>query len=122
MTWNNMDIFATAFVEAALWADTPEDYEGNGLIIGLHSEELKRMRAFAIDFFVKNAGDCESYPEGIEQAGHDLWFTINGHGVGFWENKDEFSQRLDEACKALYPVASGNGLYAGDDGLLYWGD
>ena len=111
-------IFATAFVEAALFADTPEGYEGDGLRIGLASEEAKRMRDFAGRFFWANVDDVYAYPEGIEQAGHDLWFTTAGHGVGYWEQSDPASRRLDEAAKAVF---HGGTLYEGDDGLLYWG-
>lgn len=115
---DNATTFASAFVEAALWADTPDDYTGNGLAIGLASSEAERMRNFAYAFYSDNRGDCDSYPEGITQCGHDLWFTINGHGVGFWENKDDVSARLDSACQKACPYSEG--LMEGDDGLLYW--
>jgi hypothetical protein len=114
MSQHDMDYhFATAFVEAALWADTPEDYQGPGL----SSESLKAMRAFAIRFYIANCGDVQAYPEGITQAGHDLWFTLCGHGVGYWENRDDCSQRLDDAVSAL---RRSEGLYEGDDSLLHW--
>lgn len=115
---NDANIFAAAFIEAALWADTPEGYEGDGLRIGLASGEAERMRAFADSFFAANAEDILAYPEGVEQAGHDLWFTTAGHGVGYWEQSDPASKRLDEAAKAVF---HGGTLYEGDDGLLYWG-
>lgn len=115
---NDANIFAAAFIEAALWADTPEGYEGDGLRIGLASSEAERMRAFADSFFAANAEDILAYPEGVEQAGHDLWFTTAGHGVGYWEQSDPASKRLDEAAKAVF---HGGTLYEGDDGLLYWG-
>ena len=110
-------IFAAAFIEAALFADTPEDYEGDGLHIGLASEDAERMRDFARRFFWANVDDIYAYPEGIVQAGHDLWFTTVGHGVGYWEQSDPASRRLDEAAKALHNEGI---LYAGDDGLLHW--
>ncbi len=116
---NNSDIFATAFVEAALFADTPEEYCGKDSRIGLESGEAERMRKFAQAFYQDNKADVDAYPQGLEQAGHDLWFTINGHGVGYWEEKDAVSKRLDTAAKAF---GLGSGLYEGDDGLLYWGD
>ena len=115
---NDANIFAAAFVEAALWADTPEGYEGDGLRIGLASGEAERMRAFAESFFAANADDVYAYPEGIMQAGHDLWFTTAGHGVGYWEHNDTASKRLNEAAAKLRHDGT---LYEGDDGLLYWG-
>jgi hypothetical protein len=114
----NAQIFAAAFVEAAVFADTPEGYEGKDGRIGLASEDAEQMREFARTFYRANEADIIAYPEGITQAGHDLWFTINGHGVGYWENSDPVSVRLDAAAKAL---RRDGGLYEGDDGLLYWG-
>lgn len=115
---NDADIFATAFIEAALFADTPEEYKGKDGRIGLASADAEQMREFAQAFYRANEADVAAYPEGITQAGYDLWFTTNGHGVGYWENSDGASKRLDAAAKALRREG---GLYEGDDGLLYWG-
>jgi hypothetical protein len=110
-------LFATAFIEAALFADAPEGYEGKDGRIGLASDSAKTMRDFAQSFYHANEADIAAYPKGLTQAGHDLWFTINGHGVGYWENFDDVSKRLDAAATALQREG---GLYEGDDGLLYW--
>ena len=115
---NDKAIFAAAFVEAALWADTPEDYEGNGSTIGLASDDAQAMRDFAGKFYDDNREAIEAYPEGLHQAGSDLWFTTAGHGVGYWEQSDDASQALDKAARAALPY--NEGLYEGDDGLLYW--
>jgi len=115
---NDAQLFAAAFVEAALFADTPEGYEGKDGRIGLASDSAEDMREFAQAFYHANEADIAAYPEGVTQAGHDLWFTINGHGVGYWENSDDASKRLDAAAKALRREG---GLYEGDDGFLYWG-
>jgi hypothetical protein len=114
---NRETYFAAAFIEAALFADTPEGYQGKDGRIGLASGDKEQMREFARAFYRDNEADVAAYPEGITQAGHDLWFTINGHGVGYWENSDGASKRLDAAAKALRREG---GLYEGDDGLLYW--
>ena len=90
---NDKAIFSAAFVEAALWADTPEDYDDNREAI-------------------------ESYTEGLHQAAYDLWFTTAGHGVGYWEQSDDASKVLDKAARAALPY--NEGLCEGDDGLLYW--
>lgn len=111
------DLFAAHFVEAALFADTPEGYEGRNGAIGLASESAARMRAFAAAFYAAHQDDIEDYCEGLAGAAHDFWYTLLGHGCGYWEHDDEVSRRLDAAAKALR--ASG-GLYEGDDGFLYW--
>ena len=115
---NDRLTFASAFVEAALFADTPEGYEGNRLQIGLASDAAQAMRDTAGAFFDAYADDIRAYPEGVAQAGHDLWFTSAGHGVGYWENDDPVSKRLDAAAREALP--HNEGLYEGDDGLLYW--
>jgi hypothetical protein len=114
---NDAQIFAAAFVEAALFADTPEYYEGKDGRIGLSSDSAEKMRDFARAFYRANEPDIAAYPEGLTQAGHDLWFTTAGHGVGYWEHTDAASTRLDAAAKALRHEGT---LYEGDDGLLYW--
>lgn len=54
------------------------------------------------------------------RAGHDFWFTRNGHGVGFWcrdeLNVNDLGNRLSEVAKKFgeaYP-------YLGDDGHIYF--
>ena len=107
------DTFIAAYIEAAAWADTPEENPG----ADFSPEAINRLHADAGDFYDAHTADCEAYPEGIVQAGHDLWFTTCGHGVGYWENDDPVSQRLDAAAKAS-PMRHQE-IYAGDDGLLY---
>jgi hypothetical protein len=114
----NKEIFQSAFVEAALWADTPEGYEGNSTRIGLASESAQEMRDIAGAFYDANESLIVVYPQGLTQAGYDLYFTIAGHGVGYWENNDEISQALDKAAK---PYRHDKSLIEDDDGLLYWG-
>lgn len=108
------ETFASAFIEAALFADLPE--ESPDAI--LSSETDLAMRNFARRFYDANADDCETYGQGLVQAGHDLWFSIAGHGCGYWEQSDQVSERLEAAAKLALPY--NEGLYAGDDGLLYW--
>lgn len=111
----NRTMFGEAFIEAALWADTPADATATRL----HPDSLAAMETFAGAFYDAIEAHIAAYPEGLVQAGHDLWFTINGHGVGYWENKDEASCALDEACKA-FSYHFSDGLYQGDDGWLHW--
>lgn len=68
-------------------------------------------------FYLAHRDDIEDY--GVTDAGHDLWMTRNGHGVGFWEEDHgtpESCARLDAAAKALGEVNA----YVGDDGLAYF--
>lgn len=66
--------------------------------------------------------DWRSHCDGDEaddaQAGHDYWFTRNGHGVGFWDRPVTFygthADTLSNACR----YASVD-VYFGDDGKVY---
>ena len=35
---------------------------------------------------------CHLSDDMIEQAGHDFWFTRNGHGVGFWSRPEIYKE------------------------------
>lgn len=49
-------------------------------------------------------------------AGRDLWFTRNGHGVGFWDRGlGEVGDRLSDGARAMGQVDA----YLGDDGRVY---
>ena len=55
-----------------------------------------------------------------DQAGHDLFLTRNGHGVGFWDRQfnelsTEIGERLSEAAKEM----GMQGFYLGDDNIVY---
>lgn len=110
---SELERFASAFVEAVVFTDAPEMYAGDGFA----ASDEAALRKAAGAFFEANEADVLTYPEGVIQAGHDLWFTVAGHGVGYWENDDDVSRRLDVAAEAL--GLSGD-VYEGDDGRLYW--
>jgi hypothetical protein len=71
----------------------------------LHPDALKSIREFCERKQAKMADLLalayeRDYDE--EQAGRDLWFTYNGHGVGYWDRKpldaDGLGDRLSKAC------------------------
>ena len=106
--------FVAGFVEAALFT-APEESAG-ALFSDASRDALER---FAGAFYDANEAAIAEYSEGVVQAGHDLWFTFGGHGVGYWENAGEpAADALDAAVTAL--GRDDDGLYEGDDGLLYW--
>lgn len=52
--------------------------------------------------------------------GQDLALTINGHGVGFWDRKQEgMPEDVGDALTVLCKRFDSKDLYIGDDGLLY---
>lgn len=58
----------------------------------LHPDSLAAIRAYCEGWQAANAGllakayTRDGYDEA--QAGRDLWFTVNGHGVGFWDRAE----------------------------------
>lgn len=67
------------------------------------SNEMKLKAArVCMKFARENIADLSTYP--ATEAGHDLWYTRGGHGVGFWEadhcTKEE-GERLTEAAELL---------------------
>ena len=105
--------FVAGFVEAAVFTAPEESLEA--MISGASRDALER---FAGSFYDANEAAISEYSEGVVQAGRDLWFTLGGHGVGYWENAGEpAADALDAAAK---PNRHDDGLYEGDDGLLHW--
>lgn len=59
-------------------------------------------------------GRINGYDE--TRAGHDFWYSRNGHGVGYWDRDlGDVGDRLHKAAKAMGGVDS----CIGDDGLIY---
>ena len=106
------ETFFLAYLETAFFADMPEGAAPNAV---MDDESLADMRETANAFYDANQEDIESYCEGLEQAGHDLWFTQQGHGCGYWEQDDDVSKRLYKAAK-LIPE---RWLGVADDGSLF---
>ena len=55
-----------------------------------------------IEWFVDVAGDALD-DISDESIGYDLWYTRNGHGVGFWDRgyDDDKVEILERLCKVL---------------------
>ncbi len=79
--------------------------EIDGLGVGnLDPESFAAMVADASRFWLANAETLErvtaSGDYDLEQAGRDLWFTRNGHGVGFWDRGlGDDGDALADACR-----------------------
>jgi hypothetical protein len=123
---------AKAYLRCALFTGTDDD--GDALDRDHDTDdfaEQAQRQAFATcsAFYNENKADClaavELYPyhadapSGWHALGHDLWFTQNGHGVGFWDRSeldaDGLGERLTKAAQALRE----SDVYAGDDCALY---
>lgn len=115
-----------AYIEAALWSSTDESDESGGEPMDKNygpddvaEETVARMRKDVTAFAKKYGPIIESFGADYDwsQAGHDLWLTRNGHGVGF-EDRDlpeKDARTLADAARRLGEVY----LYVGDDGQIY---
>lgn len=127
------DPFYCGYAVAALWSSSDSsgesflDAAGYG-VIDIAPETAERMitdcdeflatlaangisREMLADLYQVNDGDAP-----LNWAGHDFWFTRNGHGAGFWDRG--FGELGDE----LSEIAEDSGmvnLYVGDDGLIH---
>jgi hypothetical protein len=117
MTTPLISTFTRAYIEAALWSTTDDNDKP--------LDEKYGIDDFAAETLQKIVADCERFQEenvaaingDYEQAGHDFWFTRNGHGVGFWDGDwaEPNATILDNASKHFGECW----LYVGDDGKLY---
>ena len=105
LTKNELD-FALSYFECMLWADEPE---GAGMDLSdLEPDYLRGQLFECIAFYLKY--EYVLSDEIIEQAGHDLWLSRQGHGAGFWDRGDtykmsdsgyDFSGLLNDAAQQL---------------------
>ena len=73
----------------------------------LHADSLAKIRAFCEAFQRDNAAllaQAYERPDYDEtQAGRDLWFTSQGHGVGFWDrgqlDAEGLGDKLSDAAR-----------------------
>ena len=103
-----MEEMLAAYITAALWSSNDESDENGGEPMDsnydrddLHPDTLALMTADVSKFLEENKADIG---DRYSDAGHDLWLTRNGHGVGFWETPDwpkEAGERLTEAAKKM---------------------
>lgn len=86
----------------------------------LSEEMLAEIKVVVERFIEENSETIQQYkldyPEqGNTEIGHDLYFNLAGHGVGFWEQDSPAATTLSQWCTTHYYCE----CYAGDDDLLY---
>ena len=122
---DDVDTFARAYVECALWASCDDSDEHGGEPLNrnygpadIATETLHRMIEDCRKFQETNGSLLERYEDagyGIANAGQDFWLTRNRHGAGFWD------RGLEELGQQLTDAAHGFGecwLYVRDDGRI----
>lgn len=103
------DIVA-GFLEAAEFADLPDEDAGKHIAGWTREAKAKATKAVQAFLQAADAADIEAYHEnypGNEQwsddqvLGHDIWYSTQGHGVGFFDRGDHpcFDRLQDVARK-----------------------
>lgn len=117
---DNLDTFTRAYIEAIYFTDEERLKEEAGTDeLQIHPRELWKVIEDCEKFQKDNAADLEGLDLGeLEHAGHDFWYTRNGHGVGFWDGDwvDDVGDRLTKSAQSFGHVDT----YAGDDGFVYF--
>ncbi len=54
----------------------------------------------------------------LEQAGHDLWLTRNGHGTGFWDRPEVWGEEGADTLTRCAESLGEKWTVVGDDGLV----
>lgn len=85
-------------------AGTESEIPGDAGYLEIHPDSLAAIRTFCRSWqdqhaaLLARAYGREDYSEA--QAGRDLWFTMNGHGVGFWDRPQLDAEGLGDALTA----------------------
>ena len=102
----NMDEWFTDEAKEAREGGYESSVPADAGYLQIHPDSLAAIRAFCQAWQEKHSGllarayGREDYSEA--QAGRDLWFTSQGHGVGFWDRK---ALQAEDLGKALTEAA-----------------
>ena len=116
-TPEQLAVMAEHYLIAAIWAECPE---------GTHPRATRQARDKALQVcaaFAAAAGrllgeaatrdgdgaapDCGTVHPAYAAAGHDLWLTSQGHGVGFWDRDPLKAEDLGDRLSAVAEQFSG---------------
>ena len=117
-----IDAMVSAYLEAVAFTDCGEDSD---VPKGAQFADVAITEAYATctDFLAQavRAGVWQQWIDAgmtIESFTYDYWLTRNGHGAGFWDRGlDGLGDKLSEMATIQGSVY----VYAGDDGLIYFG-
>jgi hypothetical protein len=115
--------FFRGYLEAMCFTSLPEDEVGSGEFRLWITDWSQK---FSEEILIETMATCSSFlvkahdfipVERMEEAGRDLWYTRQGHGVGYWESEWENCHGAE--LTRLAEKLGETGMYVGDDGLLY---
>ena len=119
---NRIDTMLGAYLDCIAWVDCVDDQDENFENAAFSDELLEEAKNDCKEF-LDIAGDKLTDNQ-LEQAGHDLWLTRNGHGAGFWDRGDFYNGHGDyftSLCEFRTGKFQEKYVYVGDDNLIYFG-
>lgn len=102
-----------AYIECAEFCETDE-IQGAEFSADAISSARKTCAVFIMRFNNK----CAAFS--MEQLGHDLWYTRNGHGVGFWSRPEIYGDDLANIYTEYAEKIGCMYAYLGDDKKVYF--
>src|SRR5215204_5390197 len=129
--FDSLDEFAQGYVEAMFFASTGSDDLGHASVAQLAPETVEKIirdcerfqrrykLLLSVAYRISEKTFRGPVPYTTKRAGHDFWFTRNGHGTGFWDRGlGDVGDGLAAACGDSTPFSSED-PYMGGDGRLY---
>lgn len=119
--------FVQGYIEAAFFmGEETEEYNISEMSFhDIPRDELVKIIEDCQKFYSENEGLLsklsEADPEyGDMEAGRDLYYTRNGHGVGFWDRgfKGEYAEIAEELSDKASAMGTSE-LSLADDGSLF---
>lgn len=111
--------FALAYIEAMFFAPSDDEITAeHELSLGAITQVL--CETWAAWCLMRDSINMDAYDgvyDPVEVAGHDLWFTRNGHGSGFWDGdwREPYATKLTDISETM----GESSLYLGDDGFVH---
>lgn len=121
--WEDLTQLAQGFIEAMFFT-----YDIDANFIDLAPETVGDVAKICADFERDNQAEIyklvnDPLDYDFISVGRDLWFTMNGSGVGFWDRcfvsqaAIEAAERLTRECGLIGMLSA----YQGDNGKIYLG-
>jgi hypothetical protein len=115
-----MNDIINGYIEALLFA---EGYYSDDPLYdadGLADNTIEAIEKLCGRFYCANAEECDQYIEAAsaEQLGHDLYFSSNGHAVGFFD-RDWCTKDIRNDLQRAAEIVGSSEYYLGDDNLIY---
>ena len=121
----DLEEFTAACIEALYFTDTEDARDRIPVDAEIDPETLADLQADCRSFWRRygcfvNVAECNRGSGGYSnaaQAGHDFWFTRNGHGAGFWDGDwlEPYGNVLTKGAKSYGKFET----YLSDNGMIH---